>query len=192
MHHAHHTAGCRCIHEPCLCEKLHQFLGSPWAWSAIWREWKHRHWEESKISKREQLSNQQDVSYATKYRNNHWQSTYFKIFWKSWHWSSYSTEYLLYWLRWHLVVDTSSLTVKKTKSLSTTTYYVGEYMVECDTGVACVSLSILSIHLWVAQESKIPWLPPTLHITGCMDHFQVHHGHCQAILLLDPVNVEEV
>jgi hypothetical protein len=29
-------------------------LRSPWAWSAIWREWKHRHWEDSKTSKRGQ------------------------------------------------------------------------------------------------------------------------------------------
>ena len=35
------------------------------------------------------------------------------IFWKSWNWPSYSRECLLYWLHWHLVVETSSLTVKK-------------------------------------------------------------------------------
>jgi len=38
---------------------------------------------------------------------------YFNIFWKCWNWPSYSREYFLYWLRWHLVVETSSLTVQK-------------------------------------------------------------------------------
>ena len=35
------------------------------------------------------------------------------IFWKSWNWPSYSRECLQYWLRWHLVVGTSSLTGKR-------------------------------------------------------------------------------
>jgi len=39
----------------------------------------------------------------------------FKIFWKSWNWQSYSSECLRYWLHWHLVVETSSLTVKQLK-----------------------------------------------------------------------------
>jgi len=40
------------------------------------------------------------------------------IFWKSGNWPSYSRECLLYWLRWHLVVETSSLNVKKPKFAS--------------------------------------------------------------------------
>ena len=40
------------------------------------------------------------------------------IFWKSWNWPSYSRECLQYRLRWHLVVETSSLTVKKPESTS--------------------------------------------------------------------------
>jgi hypothetical protein len=39
------------------------------------------------------------------------------IFWKFWSWPSYNIECLLYWLRWHLVVETSLLTVKKPKSV---------------------------------------------------------------------------
>jgi len=38
------------------------------------------------------------------------------IFWKSWNWPSYSRECLLYWLCWPLVVEISSLTVKKPNS----------------------------------------------------------------------------
>jgi len=40
------------------------------------------------------------------------------IFWKSWNWPSYSTECLLYWLHWHLVVEMSPLTVKMPKFAS--------------------------------------------------------------------------
>jgi len=40
------------------------------------------------------------------------------IFWKSWNWPSYSRECLMYWLRRHLVVETSSLTVTKWKFAS--------------------------------------------------------------------------
>jgi len=35
------------------------------------------------------------------------------IIWKSWNWPSYRREWLQYWLHWHLVAETSSLTVKK-------------------------------------------------------------------------------
>jgi len=50
------------------------------------------------------------------FSKDNWDSTYFMIFWKFWNWPSYSRECLLYWLHWHLVVKTSSLTVKKPKS----------------------------------------------------------------------------
>jgi len=40
------------------------------------------------------------------------------IVWKSWNWPQYSRECLLNWIRWHLVVETSSLNVKKPKSAS--------------------------------------------------------------------------
>ena len=52
MHGARHTDGYRCIHELSLGKRLHQVVGSPWAWSAIWKEWKPRHCKESKTSKR--------------------------------------------------------------------------------------------------------------------------------------------
>jgi len=54
MHGARHIAGFRCIHEQSGCKRQHQVVGSPWAWSAIWREWMHGRWEESMTSKRRQ------------------------------------------------------------------------------------------------------------------------------------------
>ena len=53
-HGANHSAWFGGIHEQSGCKRPHPVLGCPWARSAIWREWKHRHWEESKTSKRGQ------------------------------------------------------------------------------------------------------------------------------------------
>jgi len=44
--------------------------------------------------------------------------TNMKIFWKSWNLPLYNRECLLYWLCWHLVVETGLLTVKNPKSTS--------------------------------------------------------------------------
>ena len=112
---ASHTAGFRCIHEQSLCRRPHQVMGSPWAWSVIWREWKHRHWEEPKTANRGQCSNKQCVGYETRFGQDKWESIYFKIVWKFWNWPSYSIECLLNWLHWHLDVETSSFAVKKPK-----------------------------------------------------------------------------
>jgi len=48
MHGACHTAGFRCIHGKSWRNRIQQVMRSPCARSAIWREWQHRHWEESK------------------------------------------------------------------------------------------------------------------------------------------------
>jgi len=72
-----------------------------------------------------------------------------------------------------------------------TTYYGCELTLALDTGVAWASLQITGIHLWVAPQSKIHWLPATLHNSGWMDHCQVYHGSFEAILILDPMSVEE-
>ena len=93
-------------------------MGTPWARSAIWREWMHWDWEESQISKRGQCYNHQDVGHETRFSKDYWEYTYFKIFWKSWNRPSYSTECLRYWLLWHLVVETTSLTLKQPESAS--------------------------------------------------------------------------
>jgi len=112
------TAVIRWIDQQSQCERPHQFLGSPCMWSAIWRECKNRQWEGSKTSKRGQCSNEQGVGYETRFSKDNWESTYFKIFWKSWNSPSYCRECLLYWLCWHLVIEPSSLTVKQRKSAS--------------------------------------------------------------------------
>jgi len=98
MHGARHTAGFRCIHEQSRCQRPHEILGSPWARSAICREWNQRHWEESKTSKRGQCENQWGVGHETRFNKDNWESTYFMIFWKSWNWPLYSRECLQYWL----------------------------------------------------------------------------------------------
>jgi len=54
VHGARHAACSGCLDEHSGSRRPHQVLGSPWARSAIWREWKHRHWENSKTSKRGQ------------------------------------------------------------------------------------------------------------------------------------------
>jgi len=56
------------------------------------------------------------------FSKHNWESTYFNIFWKFWNWPSYNRECLLYWLTWHLVIETSSLTVKK--PMSALQYYL--------------------------------------------------------------------
>jgi len=112
MHGAHHTAGIGCTHEQSQCKRPHQFLGSPWARSAIGREWKHRHRNKSKTSKRRPCQNQRGVGHETRFSKDNWESTYVMIFWKSWNWPSYSRECLRYWLSWHLLAEMSSSTVK--------------------------------------------------------------------------------
>jgi len=49
-----HSARVRCEHDQSWCKRTQQVLGSLWVQSAIWREWKHRHWDKSKPSKRGQ------------------------------------------------------------------------------------------------------------------------------------------
>ena len=116
MNGAHHTAGFRCIHERSQCKRPHEDLVSPWVWSAICREWNHRYQQESKISKRGQLSNCQVVGPETRFGKDSWEIRYFMIFWKSWKWPLYSREFWQYWLCLHLVAETSTLTFKNPKS----------------------------------------------------------------------------
>ena len=189
MHSARHTAVFRCIHEQSRCKRLHQVLGSPWAQSAISREWKHTHREESKTSNRMQCSNQQGGGPETRFSKDNWKSTYFKIFWMSWNWPLYSREYLLYWLHWHLVVETSSLTVKKRKSASQ--YYLLWMWRHVGTQHwSCLSKST-NYENSPASGSKIQNTGITSHSSQHRMNCQVHHGRFGAIPILDPVNVEE-
>jgi len=96
----------------------------------------------------------------------------------------------VYWVRWHLVIKTDWLTVKKPSSNCSTTYYGCEDVVEFNREVAWTGLTITIIHPQVVQESKINWLLPTLPITEWMDCSQACHGSFMAIPLLDAVDVE--
>ena len=93
---ASHIAHFGCIHEQAHGKRPHQVLGSPWARLAIWMEWNHRRWEESKTSKRGQCWNQYVGGHGTRLSKDNWESTYFMILWKVWSWPSYSRECLLY------------------------------------------------------------------------------------------------
>ena len=112
------------------------------------------------------------------------------IFWKSWNWPSYSRECLLYWLRWQLVIETSSLTVKKPKFASR---YYGLWMWR---------------HLRTRHRSCSS--PPTdygnSHVSGSKIQNPMITGHfsqlkmsgplwsmswIDAISILDPVDVKE-
>jgi len=72
-----------------------------------------------------------------------------------------------------------------------TIYYGCEEMLELNTGGAWASRPITIIRPLAAQISQIQWLMATLHNTGWMDHCQVRHGCFEAILILDPVDVQE-
>jgi hypothetical protein len=51
MHGTCHIAGFQCIHKQSGCKWPHQVLGIPWVQSAIWREWKYRYWDKSRLRK---------------------------------------------------------------------------------------------------------------------------------------------
>jgi len=70
-----------------------------------------------------------------------------------------------------------------------TTYYGCEDSLEFDTGVAWASLPVTGIHLPVAPESNIQWIPATFHTMGWIYQCQVHHGSFEAIPILDVVDV---
>jgi len=112
MYGARHSACFRCIHEHSRDKRPHQVMGSPWARSTTWRELKYRHSEESKTSKGWQGWNQQGVSHEPRFGKDKWERTHLKNFWKYWNCTFYSSECLRYWLHWHLVVKTGTLTVK--------------------------------------------------------------------------------
>jgi len=78
----------------------------------------------------------------------------------------------MYWLRWHLVIEVSSLNVKIQSMKCCSTNYGCEKTVEFETGVASVILLITRTHQREAHEFKIPQLPITLHNTGWMDDWK--------------------
>ena len=70
-----------------------------------------------------------------------------------------------------------------------TAKYGCENTMEFETGVAWVKLPVTRILTWVAEASKIQWLPATLHSTVHMDNCEVCHRCFKAIPTLDPLDV---
>jgi len=119
------------------------------------------------------------------------ESTYFMIFWKSWKWPSYRSKGLPYCIRWHQVIEMSSLTVETKWMERSTTDDGCSDTVEVMTSGAWVSILIIRMYPWVARESKIQWLPATFHIAGWMEQCHVLYGCFKAIPVLDYVDVEK-
>jgi len=72
-----------------------------------------------------------------------------------------------------------------------TSDYGGENTVELNTGVAWARLPITGIHTPVAPKSKQHWLPAPFHNSRWVDHCEVCHGCIEAILILNPADVQE-
>jgi len=72
-----------------------------------------------------------------------------------------------------------------------TSDYGCEDTLELHTGVARARLPFIGIHMWVALNSKIQWIPATLHNSGWMDDCLVCRWSIEAISILDPMDVAE-
>ena len=60
---------------------------------------------------------------------------------------------------------------------------------ELHNGVSWASLLVTRNHPWVAQESQIQTLPPTLQNAASMDRRQAYHGWFEVSPILDPLDV---
>jgi len=83
-----------------------------------------------------------------------------------------------------------SLSKSLTPHCSTSDYGC-EDTLELYSGVARAHLPIMWIHTQVAWKPKIRRIPATIHNSGWMDNCQVCHGSIEAILILDPLDVNE-
>jgi len=72
-----------------------------------------------------------------------------------------------------------------------TANYGCEVTLELYSGVARVCIPLTGIHPQVASQPKIRWIPATIDNSGWMDDGQVGHGSIQAIVVLEPLDVEE-
>jgi len=72
-----------------------------------------------------------------------------------------------------------------------TSDYGCEDTLELYTGVAWARLSFTGIHTRVASKPKIQRIPAAIHNSGWMDDSPGCHTSIEAILVLDPLNVEE-
>jgi len=165
MHGARQASCVRCIHEGSRCKRWQQVFRGTSAQSAIWREWNGTLWEESKTAQRGQCYNPQGVDYATGFEKYNWESSYFKTFLMSWNIHSYDRECLLYFLRWHLIIETSSLTIKKPK------YRLQSYLLwRCKHG-AIRYWSCLSEYINYETSPASGW---RIHNTAITSHSSQH------------------
>jgi len=96
---------------------------------------------------------------------------------------NYGNTWSAKWIHW--------LSKSKSPHCSTSGYGC-EHVFELYTGVARALLPIIGIHTPVASKPKIQRMPPTIHNSGWMDDYQVCHGSIEAIVILDPLDGEEV
>jgi len=188
---ARHSAGFECVYTQFRCKRPHLVFGSRWAQSSIWREWKHRHCEESKTAKRGQtrINKVSAMRLGLAKRNE-------KLY-NSRHFESPETDHQIaenaYW-----VDSTDTWLSKRVHSLSKgqstncgTTNYGSECMGEFDTAVVWARIPITRSHPQAVEETIIQLLPAALHITGWMDHHHICHGSALTLSLLVPVDVEK-
>ena len=118
-------------HIPCMAHVIQLDLGAVMcslgvndrtkSWEAHERNQQFGQNESMHIEKSQRLRKEDNArinkvfGHETRFSQDNWESAYFIIFWKSWNWPSYSRECLLYWLLWHLVVETCSMSVKRAK-----------------------------------------------------------------------------
>jgi len=88
-------------------------------------------------------------------------------------------------LKWDLWLSKSEFTTR-----STTNYGCSDTMT-FNTGVVWETLPITRIHPKGAQQSKIPWLPHTLHNPGWMNHRHITCANFMTIQVLDSEDVEK-
>jgi len=69
--------------------------------------------------------------------------------------------------------------------------YGCEDMLKFNSAVARARLPTTGIHRRVAAKSNIHWLPASIHNSRWVDHCAVCDGSIEAIVILDPVDVEE-
>jgi hypothetical protein len=72
-----------------------------------------------------------------------------------------------------------------------TSDYGCEDTLELYCGVTRARLPLTGIHPQVASAHKIQWISATIHNSGWMDDCQLCHASIEAILILDPLDVEE-
>jgi hypothetical protein len=167
-------------------------LESPWVRSAIWRKYKHGHWEVSMTSKSYQCLNQQSVGHEPRFNNDNWECT-ISIYFESAETDLHIAEhdYFIDYADTWSSKGVHRLSKGPCTNCSSSNSGCGN-MVKFNPGVAWVRLPIMRIHPQVAWESNTQRWPATLHKKHSVNHCRVCHEPCIAIPVLDPIGVEMV